>query len=906
MAPQPPIAAANPTDPLPHQDLCDAHPIRKRDPKHWHHRLALKIKKLRKLTDRARNEEEQRSKHVISQHALSLLNQAVHMESRLNAPAGLPWTQTSSLYKHGHIPSNSHVLRKYLSKYIGAQDGVLELEATDAPEAITDIHPNKQDLIISPVKWAEVVARLLQMDKTYFNATRQPTSDSMTPTPVDYDAIEKENSKIRSGILCRHGLTNLGDWISGRLNNARMRLEQQYRPGDPDESIPTKTSRPTRPNWRTKRTLDMLQEPRQDNHPERLNEPRDKPSKWTPLQREKFETSVQANIATQQGPQALMTRAVAAARAAASDTHPPQQGDQTSPLQPTTTPPQRDQRRRPTQIPATRLVFQQTLTEIHGFLTKGDLPPNPILTWKRWEQLARTLDIQSGTRAIMRLWSHREKEIIQPLTREQEEDLKEATNTIALARDQLNRTHQRSQMDARLRAMPDHSTQNAEWDTDRCLLYRKARQAKPRLHPSHQDTTAHYAELFRARLHTPREAHQLLVAALGPQAAILTPDASEQHSRQDILLGALDAPTSQETPMPHHQIPTPAEDPYPLNVPVVTEQDLTQAWGTSIRDSWDEHLRHIDQPQWTNAIIEYTTQQVTDAGRDPQILHNLTYHHRHWDQYGTARVPKPRPPRRTWSLYPAPDPMCIVHILRELGGGTEGTNAYLCTRIWQRTPRDPRTVFQILPTGAVALLLHKLPRNLRDKHHIDTLIPKVQADPPARDHPGTIRDAIDRRYQETQADQDGTQDQGKTSGPRRIQTELKTDIHNTLFKPLHKTPDCYDNIIQKANTPTNPTNHWKTLLTLKKRSWTWRKTRTFCLQSLTQPESRHRPRVQVTDQLVKLREKNIVGKGEPGQGWIVNDPETGKTIRCNSKQEFDLEDYLIAIVAKMKAEKEEK
>eukprot|EP00808_Paulinella_micropora_P016026 g7865.t1 len=82
--------------------------------------------------------------------------------------------------------------------------------------------------------------------------------------------------------------------------------------------------------------------------------------------------------------------------------------------------------------------------------------------------------------------------------------------------------------------------------------------------------------------------------------------------------------------------------------------------------------------------------------------------------------------------------------------------------------------------------------------------------------------------------------------------------------------------------------------------------------------------VQVTDQLVKLREKNIVGKGEPGQGWIVNEPETGKTIRCNSKQEFDLEvrrcvavarmikagkeckDYLIAIVAKMKAEKEEK
>eukprot|EP00808_Paulinella_micropora_P027201 g54693.t1 len=59
-------------------------------------------------------------------------------------------------------------------------------------------------------------------------------------------------------------------------------------------------------------------------------------------------------------------------------------------------------------------------------------------------------------------------------------------------------------------------------------------------------------------------------------------------------------------------------------------------------------------------------------------------------------------------------------------------------------------------------------------------------------------------------------------------------------------------------------------------------------------------------------------------GWIVNDPETGKTIRCNSKQEFDLEvrrcvavarmikagkeckDYLIAIVAKMKAEKEAK
>eukprot|EP00808_Paulinella_micropora_P019913 g4920.t1 len=76
--------------------------------------------------------------------------------------------------------------------------------------------------------------------------------------------------------------------------------------------------------------------------------------------------------------------------------------------------------------------------------------------------------------------------------------------------------------------------------------------------------------------------------------------------------------------------------------------------------------------------------------------------------------------------------------------------------------------------------------------------------------------------------------------------------------------------------------------------------------------------------LYYLREKKIVGKGEPGQGWIVNDPETGKTIRCNSKQEFDLEvrrcvavarmikagkeckDYLIAIMAKMKAEKEEK
>eukprot|EP00808_Paulinella_micropora_P000925 g76862.t1 len=92
---------------------------------------------------------------------------------------------------------------------------------------------------------------------------------------------------------------------------------------------------------------------------------------------------------------------------------------------------------------------------------------------------------------------------MQPLSTHQIEDLKEAENTIATARDQLNRTQQRLQIDARLRTMPDRHTQNMEWDEDRCLTYRKARQAKPRLHPSPQDTTAHYAELFRARLTTP-------------------------------------------------------------------------------------------------------------------------------------------------------------------------------------------------------------------------------------------------------------------------------------------------------------------------------------------------------------------------------------------------------------------
>eukprot|EP00808_Paulinella_micropora_P000926 g76863.t1 len=203
------------------------------------------------------------------------------------------------------------------------QDGLLELDTTEAPPEITAIHPDKRDLIVSPVKWADAAARLLLMDQNYYKKACQSSTEEDNPKPIDFEAIERENKKIRSCILCRSGRIALKEWICCRLNNARVRMEQRYRPGEPDEHIPTNILRPTRPKWRTKRTLDMLRESQTDNHPKPVKEPRIKPTKWTPLQREQFESSIKDSIAAQQCPQAMIVQAIAATRAATTDTHPP-------------------------------------------------------------------------------------------------------------------------------------------------------------------------------------------------------------------------------------------------------------------------------------------------------------------------------------------------------------------------------------------------------------------------------------------------------------------------------------------------------------------------------------------------------------------------------------------------------
>eukprot|EP00808_Paulinella_micropora_P018928 g66620.t1 len=217
-------------------------------------------------------------------------------------------------------------------------------------------------------------------------------------------------------------------------------MEQRYRPGEPDEPLPMKTPRPTQPKWRTKRTLDMLQEPPPDNQPRPSKTPRNKPTKWT-LQKEQFESSINASIEAQLGPQEQMTRAVTAAHPAGTNMETPQPGETSSTPQITVPPVRQNRQHRPVKHTATRLVYQQTLTEVLTFLRTWTQPPHPNTTWKRWEQLAETM---------------------QPLTTDQTEDLKEAEYTIARARDQLNRAQQRLQTDARLRAMPDRTTQNME------------------------------------------------------------------------------------------------------------------------------------------------------------------------------------------------------------------------------------------------------------------------------------------------------------------------------------------------------------------------------------------------------------------------------------------------------------
>eukprot|EP00808_Paulinella_micropora_P027100 g62584.t1 len=81
---------------------------------------------------------------------------------------------------------------------------------------------------------------------------------------------------------------------------------------------------------------------------------------------------------------------------------------------------------------------------------------------------------------------------------------------------------------------------------------------------------------------------------------------------------------------------------------------------------------------------------------------------------------------------------------------------------------------------------------------------------------------------------------------------------------------------------------------------------------------------QIQEELKVLRAQNVVGKGEPAMGWKLQDPETAKQIECQSKGEFNLEvrrcvlikkmmkagqdckNYLVAIVAKMKTEKQAK
>eukprot|EP00808_Paulinella_micropora_P029269 g38479.t1 len=105
---------------------------------------------------------------------------------------------------------------------------------------------------------------------------------------------------------------------------------------------------------------------------------------------------------------------------------------------------------------------------------------------------------------------------------------------------------------------------------------------------------------------------------MGPQARILTPSSPDQHSRRDILLGALDNSTPPEGRPPQYTIPPQAEEAYPLTTTEYTEQDLTLAWGGTLRHSWEQHLLTNTQPSWTNDITEYTTQQITESGDPPE------------------------------------------------------------------------------------------------------------------------------------------------------------------------------------------------------------------------------------------------------------------------------------------------
>eukprot|EP00808_Paulinella_micropora_P006985 g38293.t1 len=469
----------------------------------------------------------------------------------------------------------------------GARDGLLELETRPAPPEITALYPDKRDLIVSPVKWEAVAARMLLLDQTYYKRMREDTADGTAPKPIDFDEIERANKKIRSGILCRSSQTTLDTWLTQRLSSARTKMDQQYRPGEQDESLPAQTTRPTRPQWRTKRRLTMPQILREEERPPSIKRVRDKPMKWTPLQKLMFENSVQASIDDQQGPAELMVNAVAAARMMSTEESAPHPEEK---------------------LPNPQPIDQPPLEIVNT--APGTLTPNPNLTWRRWEQMTRTLGIKSGTRVVAEIWALRLAQPRRTLNLPQMDCLKEAEATIALARDHLNRTHKRLQTDNKLRAMPDQLTLNKEWDEDRCLTYRKAQQAKPRRYPTPQATTAHYTELFQARLTTAVEAHQQIERSMGPQTVLQIPTATDQHNRTDIFLGSLTVPENcQLTTQP---IPPPSTDPYPLDINEYTEQDLNIAWGTKLREAWDQRLLQSSRPACVTSEILYIWKLMTD------------------------------------------------------------------------------------------------------------------------------------------------------------------------------------------------------------------------------------------------------------------------------------------------------
>eukprot|EP00808_Paulinella_micropora_P006986 g38294.t1 len=111
--PDPPELPPIPTHPTQHQDLCDAHPAHRRDPEIWQRRVTSRAKKLRKLAHTYHAGKREREKHVLTQHALSLLNQAIYAEERMSDQSPSLLAVMTANQSSGHISPHSTTLRKY-------------------------------------------------------------------------------------------------------------------------------------------------------------------------------------------------------------------------------------------------------------------------------------------------------------------------------------------------------------------------------------------------------------------------------------------------------------------------------------------------------------------------------------------------------------------------------------------------------------------------------------------------------------------------------------------------------------------------------------------------------------------------------------------------------------------------